>query len=406
MADSKQIDYNTKILNFLTMTETGDQEVAIQYLSSVNWDETKAVNKFFSKIKPNSSRNNNNNNNSNNISNRISTDNDSIQNNNEEGILGKFFSSICSLFNSCTYNNNREVDSEEENRIFQFLPNRVNDFIRFNNLINKYIGIIIFYNGKNISFLNRFITQICRNTMLINLLKEYFIFFPLLEKTEESEKTQNLININNLIYPAFVFCYKKSNDDLNLNKNNVLNLLQSETITLDVFQNALYDCLEKINKKQNLINIDKSLGAKTDAEVLEKQKKDMEALEREQQKKEEEIKKEKINEELKQKEIEKKANEAKKKIVDEPSKDDPNSTTICFRFPDGEKRIDRRFLKNNKIQNLYDFVTSLGKEIYSEEGNNSFSLYQPFPPKKYENMDNTLEEEGLFPNAIIQIREE
>ena len=406
MADSKQIDYNTKILNFLTMTETGDQEVAIQYLSSVNWDETKAVNKFFSKIKPNSSRNNNNNNNSNNISNRISTDNDSIQNNNEEGILGKFFSSICSLFNSCTSNNNREIDSEEENRIFQFLPNKVNDFIRFNNLINKYIGIIIFYNGKNISFLNRFITQICRNTMLINLLKEYFIFFPLLEKTEESEKTQNLININNLIYPAFVFCYKKSNDDLNLNKNNVLNLLQSETITLDVFQNALYDCLEKINKKQNLINIDKSLGAKTDAEVLEKQKKDMEALEREQQKKEEEIKKEKINEELKQKEIEKKANEAKKKIVDEPSKDDPNSTTICFRFPDGEKRIDRRFLKNNKIQNLYDFVTSLGKEIYSEEGNNSFSLYQPFPPKKYENMDNTLEEEGLFPNAIIQIREE
>ena len=406
MADSKQIDYNTKILNFLTMTETGDQEVAIQYLSSVNWDETKAVNKFFSKIKPNSSRNNNNNNNSNNISNRISTDNDSIQNNNEEGILGKFFSSICSLFNSCTSNNNREIDSEEENRIFQFLPNKVNDFIRFNNLINKYIGIIIFYNGKNISFLNRFITQICRNTMLINLLKEYFIFFPLLEKTEESEKTQNLININNLIYPAFVFCYKKSNDDLNLNKNNVLNLLQSETITLDVFQNTLYDCLEKINKKQNLINIDKSLGAKTDAEVLEKQKKDMEALEREQQKKEEEIKKEKINEELKQKEIEKKANEAKKKIVDEPSKDDPNSTTICFRFPDGEKRIDRRFLKNNKIQNLYDFVTSLGKEIYSEEGNNSFSLYQPFPPKKYENMDNTLEEEGLFPNAIIQIREE
>ena len=56
MADLKQMDYNTKILNFLTMTETGDQEVAIQYLSSVNWDETKAVNKFFSKIKPNSSR--------------------------------------------------------------------------------------------------------------------------------------------------------------------------------------------------------------------------------------------------------------------------------------------------------------------------------------------------------------
>ena len=49
---------------------------------------------------------------------------------------------------------------------------------------------------------------------------------------------------------------------------------------------------------------------------------------------------------------------------------------------------------------------SLGREIYTEEENKCFSLYQPFPPKKYEEMENTLEKEGLFPNAIIQIREE
>ena len=77
-----------------------------------------------------------------------------------------------------------------------------------------------------------------------------------------------------------------------------------------------------------------------------------------------------------------------------------------FRYPDGEKMKNRRFLKTHKIQNLYDYVTSLGNEIYSEEGNNGFSLYQPFPPKKYTNMENTLEKEGLFPNAVIQIREE
>ena len=106
------------------------------------------------------------------------------------------------------------------------------------------------------------------------------------------------------------------------------------------------------------------------------------------------------------KEIENKANEAKRKVVEEPGADEPEVTTICFRYPDGEKRIDRRFLKSHTIQNLYDYVTSLGKEIYTEEENNSFSLYQPFPPKKYEEMENTLEKEGLFPNAIIQIREE
>ena len=79
---------------------------------------------------------------------------------------------------------------------------------------------------------------------------------------------------------------------------------------------------------------------------------------------------------------------------------------ICFRYPDGEKVKNRRFLKSHTIQNLYDYVTSLGKEIYTEEENNSFSLYQPFPPKKYEEMGNTLEQEGLFPNAFVQIREE
>ena len=106
------------------------------------------------------------------------------------------------------------------------------------------------------------------------------------------------------------------------------------------------------------------------------------------------------------KNIENKAKEAKRKIVDEPEEGNPDATTICFRYPDGEKRKDRRFLKSHTIQNLYDFITSLGNEIYSEEGNTSFSLYQPFPPKKYDNMENTLESEGLFPNAVIQIKEE
>ena len=96
----------------------------------------------------------------------------------------------------------------------------------------------------------------------------------------------------------------------------------------------------------------------------------------------------------------------KKKFEIEPDKDNPDCCTISFRFPDGEKRQDRRFLKNNKVKEWYDYVKSLGNEIYTEEGNGVFSLYQPFPPKKYENMENTLENEGLFPNAVIQIKEE
>ena len=98
------------------------------------------------------------------------------------------------------------------------------------------------------------------------------------------------------------------------------------------------------------------------------------------------LKREKLEEEKKLKEIEKKAKEAERKILDEPQEGNPDVTTICFRYPDGEKIKNRRFLKSNKIQNLYDYVTSLGSDIYSEEGNSSFSLYQPFPPKKYSNI--------------------
>ena len=115
---------------------------------------------------------------------------------------------------------------------------------------------------------------------------------------------------------------------------------------------------------------------------------------------------EKIKQESIENEIKNKAKDALMKIVEEPDKDNPEATTICFRYPDGETTKNRRFLKSHKIQNLYDYVTSLGEEIYTEKENKSFSLFQPFPPKKYENMENTLEQENLVSNAVIQIREE
>ena len=391
----------------MAMTETGDPDAAKQYLIEANWDETLAVNNFFNKI-----RTNLNNNNNTNINNQLNPQNNNTNNNNnnDQGFFSYYiFEPLKNLFSSCY--NTREVDLEEEDKIFRFLPNKINDFDKFKQLINRRIGIIILYNGSNILFLNNFISQICRNTTLINLLKNNFIIYPLLSSTTQAFQIQNMITEKNLVYPAFIFCYNKNQNNNIFYSNNILNILESETITLESFHNKLIDSLEKINKNiKNKINISDSNNLLTDAEVLEKQKNEMEALERQVQNKEEQLIKEKINEEKKLKEIENeienKANEAKNKIVEEPSEDNPDCTTICFRYPDGEKRIERRFLKNNTVQNLYDYVTSLGRDIYTEGENNNFSLYQPFPPKKYDNMENTLEMEGLFPNAIIQIKEE
>ena len=52
---------------------------------------------------------------------------------------------------------------------------------------------------------------------------------------------------------------------------------------------------------------------------------------------------------------------------------------------------------------LYDYVDSLGQGILQES--DKYDLVQSMPKKEYNNMEKSLEEEGLWPNAILQIRE-
>jgi hypothetical protein len=51
---------------------------------------------------------------------------------------------------------------------------------------------------------------------------------------------------------------------------------------------------------------------------------------------------------------------------------------------------------------LYDFVDSLGTDIFMES--NEYELIQPFPFRLYSDKEKTLEEEKLL-NAVLQIRE-
>ena len=439
----EETDYNIKIQNFLLMTDTGNQEIALEYLEAANWDETTAVNNFLKKSTPidnsrnaeliddsNISKNSENNmitsdsvrlnrnliNQNNDININIETNKKNNKKRKQNFLEKCIFTPINFLLECCT--EKREVSKKEEKKIFHYLPNINDDFFDFCQLLKKKIGIIIFYTSNNIDFLSDIINQICRSTMTFNLLKNNFIIYPILANTNEGSRLQNIVSDSKLIFPSFVFCYNSSKyPSALLMKNHVLSILESEMITIKSFHNKLLEISKKLNinkDNNNTINeFDKSFGHLTDAEILNQQNFDMEKLEKEAIQKEEELKKEKLieekrkkEEEMKMKEIEQKAKEAKEKIVDEPNPDDPDSTTICFRYPEGDKSVNRRFLKSHTIQNLYDYITSLGDEIYTEKENNSFSLFQPFPPKKYEEMENTLEKEGLFPNAIVQIREE
>ena len=112
---------------------------------------------------------------------------------------------------------------------------------------------------------------------------------------------------------------------------------------------------------------------------------------------------------MKRKEIEEQLkieSEIKKQTLPpEPDENNPNKTTIVFRYPDGSQSKERRFLKTDKVQLLYFFIESLGREIYTEDEATSFDLIQPFPFKVYNEKEKTLEEERLFPNAVLQIKE-
>ena len=400
-------DKNKKIINFMEISKINDFELAKKYLISSNWDEAQAINKYFSRIDKNNSINEKDFNLNNKEIKKNSQNNSSSNNDDNEGFFSKYiFSPIYSLFSSCY--SNHDSDYEDETKIFHFLPNKIQDFSKFNKFIKKYIGIIIFYDKKNLEFLQQFINKICRNSSIMNILRQKCVIFPISSSSENGYKILNILSDSNILYPSLIFCFNKSKDNI-FDKNNLIEIINGESVNVDIFYKSLIQSISKIEQNNNLINNEQesnNYNFLTDGEILQKQRNDMEELEKNVQKMEEEINTENIKKRENINKIEKEAEKYKAKFVAEPDKDNPDCCTICFRYPDGDKRRDRRFLKTDKIKILYEYITSLGNEIYTEDGNGVFSLYQPFPPKKYDNMESTLENEGLFPNAVIQIKEE
>ena len=119
---------------------------------------------------------------------------------------------------------------------------------------------------------------------------------------------------------------------------------------------------------------------------------------------------EKRKQEEKKKEGEKKkfdiTNKSIKDMPLEPPEYDTNACKISFRFPFGQKTIDRRFYKHEKIEALYRYVKCLGNEIYSNPMFRDFDLVYGYPATSIDNKkDRTLEEEGLYPSAMVNIVE-
>jgi len=156
------------------------------------------------------------------------------------------------------------------------------------------------------------------------------------------------------------------------------------------------------NTENTRILQDRMIREMHEQEFLEAQRQD--ALRKEE---EERIRKEKIDKENQEKikveqekhEKEEKLSRKRKTLEKEPEKTEEGICEIAFRFPAG-KRIVRRFKKDEKIEILYNFIDCLQEEGI-EEG--KYLLSQTMPKKAYKNLENTLENEQLFPKALIQI---
>ena len=88
-------------------------------------------------------------------------------------------------------------------------------------------------------------------------------------------------------------------------------------------------------------------------------------------------------------------------VIDNKPANDINSTLIVFRLPGGN-RVERRFNKKDKIDVLYNFLEFLEDENIKD---NNFDLIQTFPYVLYNDREKTIEEERLYPNAVLQVRE-
>lgn len=49
-------------------------------------------------------------------------------------------------------------------------------------------------------------------------------------------------------------------------------------------------------------------------------------------------------------------------FAEEPSADEKDSVQIVFRKPLGNERLQRRFLKSDSVQRLYDYIDMLSPE--------------------------------------------
>ena len=276
-----------------------------------------------------------------------------------------------------------------------------------------------------------------KNSFINNLKKEHFNIGNIPQKGQRNNNNiknnnPNAHNLNQNINSNQIMEDKKINENLNrFNPQNNINInerYQSDNMG-DFFLGDSIEMLNLFKDKNNNNNMNNkflnpilnnmplnqnennnladSIYQLSDAQVLQKRENDMKLLEEEQEKKEKKEIEENNRIQKLNKQYDKEAEFAKLILPKEPDESDPDICNIAFILPDGENRKERRFLKTETVSALYNYIKSIGREIFTEPDTFDFDiLSSDFPPKNLEDKKSqTLEEEGMFPNSILKIRE-
>ena len=254
-----------------------------------------------------------------------------------------------------------------DNFNFSDLPAKVNNLNSFNILTKTKLGIILLYQQSDLEFISNFIRQIKNEEYILDILVKYYlpfilkienyVFYPAMTSSREGKQIISAIS-DPIMFPAFIFTSNKNERERgrnNFNKRCFIDKLEG-TIEKEIFRDAL---IRNIENKENFDE------PKEDSNVtlIKQQNEEMEYLERiENEKKIREmeekskIEKEKELKRKKEEELEKIKKEKLNSLPAEPSCDNPSSTYIIFRYPDGSRRQERRFLKTDKIQVILLFI--------------------------------------------------
>ena len=489
----EDINYAEKIATFNLLVGNDNQEIAFNYLSLANWDETKAAMLYNEENKgPQNTIQSNKNTNARNYTNN--NFNNSYSTNYQPYKKQKVNLAKLNKYKECPIFSEGILDIfkifKSDNRpYYQYFSNISSKCVKlYDNFLKSLktkVGIILLYSGKTLNNALNILKNICNNDITKDLLSQTVIY-PLINDSLEGSKISKKFKLKdkNKDFPVILICFYKNeenfavidliknieenikllneklleahdlfNDDkkkdmqpLTNNSSPILNQPKSENNNItnkqennnkkdnNIISNQNNNIINNSNNNSNnpnnqniindinnylpedIINENKinrdSYTYMTDGEVLEKQEREMRKLEKmEEDKKLEAEKKEREKKEEEEREKQEELNEKKKAesilnmIPEEPKDDNPDKCVILFRFPDGEKVVERKFLKTDNISLLYLYIKSLGREIYDEKEEKHFSLIQSFPFKNFDELqNNTLEQEGLFPNAMLQIR--